>query len=393
MNIQKEYLRSTFLINMARTIPHAVLTVILINDKGMSLSQIMIIQLFFSCAVFLLEVPSGILADNYKRKKQFLLAIMAYLIAYTIIYFSSQFLTLGIAWFIYGCGSALYSGTIDGYIVSNIRNESDDEKSLKNFLLRRQRIELYAAIVGVLIGNALYQVVGTKIYILSCVIYLISLIYTFVSIKIPEDESKKITYKEFKRLLIGELKTLIMLKDFKQSTLILIGQISILQIYIQTFYQLWQVLYLNHKLSVNLLGAIYIYHIVTILVANKLSLKIKLSKELLSVICLSGIFVSSLISLQILNGLSFLLIFPISLLMYNILNNYLFIEYNKQIDIDKSSSHLSFISTCMRIVTVLLLIVLSVEAKFINPNLIMLTNILIMVIIYYFYQFSLLKRK
>ncbi|WP_270329263.1 hypothetical protein [Streptococcus infantarius] len=43
------------------------MTVILLA-KGLSLSQILIIQSAYSIAIVLFEFPSGLLADNYSRK-------------------------------------------------------------------------------------------------------------------------------------------------------------------------------------------------------------------------------------------------------------------------------------------------------------------------------------
>ncbi|KXT64891.1 MFS transporter [Streptococcus lutetiensis] len=48
--------------------PHSILTVILLA-KGLSVSQILLIQSAYSIAIVLFELPSGLLADNHSRKK------------------------------------------------------------------------------------------------------------------------------------------------------------------------------------------------------------------------------------------------------------------------------------------------------------------------------------
>ena len=62
------FLLSNFLVSVAYSLPHSILTVILLA-KGLSLSQILIIQSAYSIAIVLFEFPSGLLADNYSKKK------------------------------------------------------------------------------------------------------------------------------------------------------------------------------------------------------------------------------------------------------------------------------------------------------------------------------------
>ena len=59
---QAVYLISLFVYNFARVLPHAILTVILLN-KGMTVAQIAIIQSFFMLAAIIFDLHSGFLTD------------------------------------------------------------------------------------------------------------------------------------------------------------------------------------------------------------------------------------------------------------------------------------------------------------------------------------------
>ena len=61
------YLLANFLVTVAYSMPHLILTVILLS-KGLSLLQILIVQSAYSIAIVLFEFPSGLIADNYSRK-------------------------------------------------------------------------------------------------------------------------------------------------------------------------------------------------------------------------------------------------------------------------------------------------------------------------------------
>ena len=69
-NIKIFYLATT-LTTLAASLPHAVLTVLLFA-KGLSLTQIMLIQATYSLVILVSEYPSGLLADLYSKKVLFL---------------------------------------------------------------------------------------------------------------------------------------------------------------------------------------------------------------------------------------------------------------------------------------------------------------------------------
>lgn len=62
------YLLANFLVIVAYSMSHSILTVILLA-KGLSVSQILLIQSAYSIAIVLFELPSGLLADNHSWKK------------------------------------------------------------------------------------------------------------------------------------------------------------------------------------------------------------------------------------------------------------------------------------------------------------------------------------
>lgn len=67
------YFLSNFLVTVAYSMLHSILTVILLA-KGLTLSQILLIQSAYSIAIVLFEFPSGLLADNYSRKNLYSLS-------------------------------------------------------------------------------------------------------------------------------------------------------------------------------------------------------------------------------------------------------------------------------------------------------------------------------
>lgn len=129
---QKYYFYSLFLSELARTLPHAVLTIILIN-KGLSLKDIAIVQICYMAAIIIFEFPSGIISDIFDRKIVYLVSIFLLMISYFIIFKASSFVLLCISWFIYGMSAAINTGTIDISFTKLYQNNS--KKLLAVFIL------------------------------------------------------------------------------------------------------------------------------------------------------------------------------------------------------------------------------------------------------------------
>lgn len=78
------YLWANFLVTVAYSMPHSILTVILLS-KGLSLSQILIVQSAYSIAIVLFEFPSGLIADNYSRKNIYSLSKLFLIVMFLIV--------------------------------------------------------------------------------------------------------------------------------------------------------------------------------------------------------------------------------------------------------------------------------------------------------------------
>ncbi len=63
----KKLVLADFLWNFGRTLPHAILTVYLLQS-GLSLSRIATLQSIFMVVSMLMEAPSGVISDIFSRK-------------------------------------------------------------------------------------------------------------------------------------------------------------------------------------------------------------------------------------------------------------------------------------------------------------------------------------
>ncbi|GHR53728.1 hypothetical protein JP0100_05680 [Helicobacter pylori] len=104
------YYGANFLLIIAQSLPHAILTPLLLS-KGLSLSEILLVQTFFSFCVLVAEYPSGVLADLMSRKNLFLVSNAFLIASFSFVLFFDSFIFMLVAWGLYGLYSACSSGT------------------------------------------------------------------------------------------------------------------------------------------------------------------------------------------------------------------------------------------------------------------------------------------
>jgi MFS family permease len=99
---------------------HIAIMVLFYEQRGLSFSQIMVLQSFYYFAKVLSEVPTGALADRFGRKKSLVIGSFCHSFAYLLIFLSHSFLLFnlgeiiaGISMsFAYGADSALAYDTL-----------------------------------------------------------------------------------------------------------------------------------------------------------------------------------------------------------------------------------------------------------------------------------------
>lgn len=348
------YYLVTFISELARTIPHPILTILLIDQKGLNLAEITFVQIFFYLGVLLFEIPSGYLADLGYRKSCYIGSFGCMIIAYSLIYMTSSLWILAIAWLIYGIAGALTSGNLDGYIVNQLKS-TEGQGEIKHFNVKKTNIALFAGIGGAVIGSILYPVIATNIYPISISLYTIAVVIAAYGIHLKHDRGAihKIKVRD--------------IKFTKQIKLLLI-LICAIELYYVGFYQYWQVLYQNKGIDPSYFGLIYIIFSATVICSNKVYSKIRAINDLITV----PIFIfSALISILYLDGIIFCLGYPITLFIANLYVIEIYTQLYEAIDAKATSSMLSITSSANRIFGIVILGVLTYALTKYSLNLIL----------------------
>lgn len=257
---------------------------LLIIDRGASLSQLALIFGISAFTVFILEVPSGMLADMIGRKLVFMLSGILYLISSILMLFVSGFALLIPAIIFWGSGRAFASGSLDALIIDEYVNHNGTE-TISKITSRLGILELaglsFGAIVGGLLpalSNEIFPNLGT--YNLNLIIHAalctISVVLTIFFVKETGNHEKS----------NNSLKhhTLSLLRFIGKDKIVLILVISQLfsGFFISVIETYWQPVYVNLIQGSNLLWTLGFISFGCFLFAalgNIISEKVCLSKQ------------------------------------------------------------------------------------------------------------------
>lgn len=194
-DVATPFFAAELLMNLALTVPHAILTPLLL-DKGLSLSQILLVQAGFSVAVLLFEFPSGSIADMISRRTLYFISRLVFCAFFLLVIFGHGFPLMLLAWIIYGLATALESGTLDAALINNAKNRQgpagtvgapDHVESRISWLVRKEGQSAYVGMmIGSTIGALLYLSAGANIYFISVGATVLSVLTIALFFRIPE---------------------------------------------------------------------------------------------------------------------------------------------------------------------------------------------------------------
>ncbi len=179
---------------------------LLILDKGATLSNLSIILGIYALTVILLELPTGIIADIFGRKKSFCFSLIISVMSFATLLFGSGFIFMCIGMILYGCGKALASGSFDALFIDYYIDNYGKDK-LHSITTRMSVLEALGMSAGALSGGffpkiskSLFVALGT--YDLNIIIRIIlsavviALSFAFISETKNYDKSERISFKQ-----------------------------------------------------------------------------------------------------------------------------------------------------------------------------------------------------
>lgn len=117
---------------------------------GLNTFELVLVGTVLEISCFLMEVPTGIVADLYSRRRSILIGLFLYGIGFIMEGSLPWFATVLLAQIIWGCGDTFISGALEAWIASEERNRPMDK-----VFLRGGQIDQAGRVLGIVLGTLL----------------------------------------------------------------------------------------------------------------------------------------------------------------------------------------------------------------------------------------------
>lgn len=161
-------------------------------SRGISYSQIGLLLFLWSFFSIILELPSGILADKWSRRKMMIISGISYFLCYFTWLFSHSFGMFLIGYIFRTIGSTFTSGTLQAYLYDFLKSHKQ-ENSFEKILGRGNAFRTLGISIALLLGGYLSQISYELVVIIS---FSSILVISFIAFLWPEIRPEKSTDEE-----------------------------------------------------------------------------------------------------------------------------------------------------------------------------------------------------
>ncbi|MEM7657909.1 MAG: MFS transporter [Bacteroidota bacterium] len=154
-----------------------VFLILFLVEQGLTYAEIGSLYAIREVLLYLLEVPSGLLADTYGRKRSLLLSFGLYMLAFGLFYVGQTYWAFALAMSSYGMGDAFRSGTHKGMIITYLREQGWSKQKVAYYGHTRSWSQRGSALSALLAGILVfYSGEYRSIFLYSLFPYLLNLI-------------------------------------------------------------------------------------------------------------------------------------------------------------------------------------------------------------------------
>ena len=146
-------------------------------ETGLSFFQIGLLYTIRDVTTNIFEIPSGVYADAFGRKKSMIVSFVAYIFSFIIFYFSTHFSTHAIAMIFFALGEAFRSGTHKALILAYLNLNQMQHLKVEYYGKTRAASQLGSAVNAIIAtGLVLYSGSYRYIFVASIIPYVFNLI-------------------------------------------------------------------------------------------------------------------------------------------------------------------------------------------------------------------------
>lgn len=183
-NVRLYYFYSTF----AELLILGPILVLFLTAKGLTFTEIMLLQSISAISVFFFEVPTGAVADKLGRKYSILIGAFLWALGLLLYVVGKNFLVFALSEITFSLGSAFKSGADSALIYDSLKMLKR-EKEYQKVEGKARSYSLYAQAIGSILSSFLYEK-NINLPLIVSIIFMIVTIVAALKFKEPEVEGK-----------------------------------------------------------------------------------------------------------------------------------------------------------------------------------------------------------
>lgn len=150
-----------------------IFTLILNNNKSVGVAVISVFEIILQVTTIVLEIPTGMMGDNYSKKTLLIIAKVSNILYCVIMLLTNNAYILGVAFLSLGIGEALVSGTEESFI-SEI---ADSENELLKKYMFCSTVNQFSTVLAVLLGGILINYSWKVLYVIMIIGQIMSILF------------------------------------------------------------------------------------------------------------------------------------------------------------------------------------------------------------------------
>ena len=171
--------------------------ILFFRDAGMSFFQIGVIYATRDIATNLVEIPAGVFADVFGRRRSMVFSFSAYLLSFVMFYTLPGFAPFMLAMVVFGFGEAFRSGTHKALILEHLRLSDMEHLKVPYYGTTRAASQLGSALNALLAAGLVFYTGNYRyVFLMSILPYALDLVNLATYPKALDGDLNTVTWRE-----------------------------------------------------------------------------------------------------------------------------------------------------------------------------------------------------
>ncbi len=144
--------------------------ILIFRSYGLSYLEIGLLYSIRDLATNILEIPTGLLADSFGRRKAMISAFLSYILSFLFFYIFQEFWLLALAMVLFACGEAFRSGTHKALILEYLKIKGISDLKVAYYGLTRSASQMGSALNALIAATLVFYTGSYRIMFLASVL-------------------------------------------------------------------------------------------------------------------------------------------------------------------------------------------------------------------------------